>query len=70
MVQEVEHPVVGKLKIPGIPIKLSETPGSIQQPAPLLGEHTEIVLRDVFGYTPSEIDTFRMQGIFGQESNQ
>lgn len=45
MIVEVEHPVAGKLKMPGIPIKLSATPGNILRPAPMLGEHTEEVLK-------------------------
>jgi CoA:oxalate CoA-transferase len=43
----VDHPVAGKLKMPGIPIKLSATPGAILRPAPTLGEHTEEVLREL-----------------------
>ncbi|MDP3058159.1 MAG: CoA transferase, partial [bacterium] len=44
MIEEVDHPVAGKLKMAGCPIKLSGTPvGSIRMPAPLLGQHTEEV---------------------------
>lgn len=39
MVEEVEHPKAGRLKTLGIPVKLSDTPGSIRRPAPSLGEH-------------------------------
>ena len=45
MIVESEHPVAGKVKLVGIPVKLSETPGSIREPAPLLGQHTEEVLQ-------------------------
>ncbi|MCI1113944.1 CoA transferase, partial [Stenotrophomonas maltophilia] len=44
MVVYQEHPVAGRVMIPGIPIKLSKTPGSIESPAPLLGEHSEMIL--------------------------
>ena len=44
MVQTVEHPVVGAVKHIGIPVKLSETPGSIRRPAPTLGQHTDEIL--------------------------
>jgi crotonobetainyl-CoA:carnitine CoA-transferase CaiB-like acyl-CoA transferase len=47
MVVEIEHPVEGTLKALGIPVKLSDTPGAVRRPAPLLGEHTEEVLREV-----------------------
>ncbi len=65
MVEEVDHPVAGRMKIPGIPVKLSETPGSIRCPAPCLGEHTREVLRQTFAYSDTEIDEFEKKGIFG-----
>ena len=46
MAVEVEHPKVGTMKTIGVPVKLSETPGSIRKPAPLLGEHTDEVLAE------------------------
>lgn len=49
MIVEVDHPVAGRLKMPGIPVKLSETPGAILRPAPTLGQHTEEVLREFLG---------------------
>jgi crotonobetainyl-CoA:carnitine CoA-transferase CaiB-like acyl-CoA transferase len=62
MIQEVEHPTIGLLKMIGVPIKLSETPGSVRKAPPLLGENTETVLADL-GYTPEEIATFKEKGI-------
>lgn len=49
MVEVVEHPTAGLLKVLGIPIKLSDTPGSVRTPPPTLGQHTEQVLRDDLG---------------------
>jgi crotonobetainyl-CoA:carnitine CoA-transferase CaiB-like acyl-CoA transferase len=46
MMVEVEHPVEGTVRALGIPVKLSDTPGSVRRAAPLLGEHTEEVLRE------------------------
>jgi CoA:oxalate CoA-transferase len=66
MIQEIDHPLAGKMKIPGIPVKLSETPGEIKMPAPMLGEHTDYILKEVFGYSEPEIEQFRSQGVFGQ----
>ncbi len=55
MIVEMDHPVVGEFKVPGIPIKLSETPGKIRRSSPILGEHREEVLRELLGYEESEI---------------
>ena len=46
MMVELEHPVEGTVRGLGIPVKLSGTPGSVRRAAPLLGEHTEEVLRE------------------------
>lgn len=58
MMVEVDHPVEGKVKGLGIPVKLSETPGGVRRPAPLLGEHTEETLSGL-GYSEEEIADFR-----------
>ena len=42
----LEHPVEGTIRALGIPVKLSDTPGAIRRPAPLLGQHTEEILRE------------------------
>ena len=49
------HPVGGSVKMVGPPVRMSETPGSVRTPAPLLGEHTAEVLRDRLGMTGEEI---------------
>ncbi len=51
----ISHPVEGTVRALGIPVKLSDTPGAIRRPAPLLGEHTDEVLREVLGYDDERI---------------
>ena len=46
MVVEIDHPTLGRLHVPGSPIKMSETPARVSGRAPLLGEHTREVLRE------------------------
>ena len=58
-VVEIEHPNVGPIKMLGLPIKLSETPGKVRTPAPELGQHTEEVLTEVLGYTWDDVTAFR-----------
>jgi formyl-CoA transferase len=62
MVVELEHPAEGTIRTLGIPVKLSETPGRIRRPPPLLGEHTEEVLREA-GVSPEEIAALRGTGV-------
>lgn len=62
MIQEVDHPTIGLLKMIGVPIKLSETPGSVRKAPPLLGENNENVLADL-GYSTEEIANFKEKGI-------
>ena len=44
---EIEHPVTGRRELPGVFAKLSETPGAIQAPDPLLGEHNDWLLKEL-----------------------
>lgn len=59
MIEEVDHPVAGKTRIPGIPIKLSRTPGEIHSAAPLLGADTEKLLAKYLGYDAEKIAELR-----------
>jgi formyl-CoA transferase len=60
-VVEVDHPERGKYLTVGNPIKLSDSPSDVVR-SPLLGEHTDEVLRDVVGMNDSEIQAARQQG--------
>jgi crotonobetainyl-CoA:carnitine CoA-transferase CaiB-like acyl-CoA transferase len=49
----------------GIPVRLSETPGSVRLPAPEHGQHTELVLTDLLGYGWDELSALREKGVIG-----
>jgi CoA:oxalate CoA-transferase len=67
MLVEVDQPRVGKMRIVGSPIRLSETPGEVYAPAPLLGEHSEQVLQDILGYTKAEIELLKTENVINRE---
>ena len=56
MIVEVEHPIAGHLKMPGVPVKLSETPGAIHTHAPLLGHDVNAILQELMGWDESTIN--------------
>jgi crotonobetainyl-CoA:carnitine CoA-transferase CaiB-like acyl-CoA transferase len=58
MIVDVEHPTHGRVRQFGVAIKLSETPGSVRSAAPLSGEHTDVVLKDL-GYGAADIAALR-----------
>ena len=59
MIVEIDQPKVGKMKIMGTPFKMSETPGMITGPAPLLGEHTGDVLKELLNFDDSQIENLK-----------
>jgi len=65
MIQSVPHPSAGPVKVLGVPIKLSDTPGGVDHAPPRLGEHTASVLQKVLGLTPEEIATLNGDGVVG-----
>lgn len=62
MLIEQEDPILGKVKYPGNPLKLSETPAQFTRRAPLLGEHSEEVLREVLHYSEEKIKAMKDAG--------
>jgi crotonobetainyl-CoA:carnitine CoA-transferase CaiB-like acyl-CoA transferase len=62
MVVEVDHPTAGPVRSIGLPVKFSATPGVLDRPAPLLGQHSREVLREV-GLTAKEIDDLVAAGV-------
>jgi crotonobetainyl-CoA:carnitine CoA-transferase CaiB-like acyl-CoA transferase len=60
---EHDHPVAGRVKAVGPPVRMTGTPGGIRAPAPLLGQHTEAVLRDRLGLADAELSRLRERGV-------
>ncbi len=63
MIESLEHPTIGPLKVLGVPVKLSATPGTVRTPPPRLGEHTDAVLGGELGFSSDRIDALRARGI-------
>jgi formyl-CoA transferase/CoA:oxalate CoA-transferase len=61
MIATLEHPTVGPTRAMGTPIKLSETPGTVRTPPPLLGQHTASVLEEL-GYDREMIASLKAAG--------
>jgi crotonobetainyl-CoA:carnitine CoA-transferase CaiB-like acyl-CoA transferase len=62
MVVNLDHPRAGRTKALGSPLHFSRTVSTAARPAPMLGEHTREVLREV-GYQDTEIDRFVTEGV-------
>ena len=58
MIVEVEHPVAGKLKMAGAPVKMSASPAVSPSPAPLLGQHTAAIMHELLGWDEAETEEF------------
>ena len=59
--KEMDHPTEGRLRLPGVPVTFSETPGDIRRHPPRLGEHSREVLAEA-GYSSSLIDDMLASG--------
>ena len=62
MIVDIPHPFIPDLRLLGLPIKLSDTPGDVRMPPPLKGQHTEEVLIDL-GYNTADMAAFRARRV-------
>ena len=61
----VDHSQVGPRQYPGLPWKMSETPGEVRSPAPMLGQHNREVYGDLLGMNSKDIDALESEGVIG-----
>ena len=59
MIEAVEHATLGTVRVLGVPIKLSDTPGSVRTAPPTLGQHTDQILRTDLALTDADIARLR-----------
>jgi crotonobetainyl-CoA:carnitine CoA-transferase CaiB-like acyl-CoA transferase len=62
MIEGITYPELGNLPVPGIPIKLSLTPGSISAPAPKVGEHNKKIYGGLLGFDEEKLAQLRQEG--------
>ena len=62
MVTSVNHPTIGPLRMPNVPLKLSDTPAEIRLPPPGLGEQTDSVLKEILGYDNQRLQQLHAAG--------
>ena len=60
---ELEHPIVGRLRYPADFCRMSDSPGALLEPAPLLGQHTREILGERLGYDDRALEALRTQGV-------
>lgn len=63
LVKTVPHPVAGEVKVVGPPVVFSEAENSVRTAPPLLGQHTDEVLKEVLGYSPEKIEKLKRNKI-------
>jgi crotonobetainyl-CoA:carnitine CoA-transferase CaiB-like acyl-CoA transferase len=62
MIAHLSHPSAGDVTVMGVPVRLGATAGAVRRPPPLLGQHTEVVLRRVLGLRAAQIGGLRRVG--------
>jgi CoA:oxalate CoA-transferase len=60
---DLNHQLAGDLRVPNFPVKLSETPGVVSSPSPVIGEHNKEILVDLLGYSNQELKNLEETGV-------
>ena len=63
MVVELAHKQLGKIPVPGVPFKLSASPGMVEALGPELGQHNDEVYRGLLGLSASEVSELQANGV-------
>ena len=63
MIQEIQHPTCGPMKLINPPVKYSHSQPSIRSAPPTLGQHTDEILGEILGMSEGEIGTLRQEGV-------
>ncbi len=66
MVVPVEHPTAGAIRVTGVPVRLSATPGSVRRAPPRLGEHTRAALSEILKISDEELEKLEREGVLRQ----
>ena len=60
---EMDDPIAGKRIVEGLPFRFSDSPRGLSNPAPLLGQHTDQILREMLHMDPDQIEELRSEGV-------
>ena len=63
MLVQLSHPVAGEQTVPNSPLRFSDTPVQLAEPAPILGQHTQEVLGERLGLDAAELEELRRAGV-------
>jgi formyl-CoA transferase/CoA:oxalate CoA-transferase len=63
MIVSLPHPRATKVTVMGVPVRLHATPGAAAMPPPVIGQHTEAVLRGLVGLKKPAVERLRAQGV-------
>jgi CoA:oxalate CoA-transferase len=63
MIKEIDDPIMGKLTIPGFPLRFSDQPERLELVAPTLGQHNQEILEQVLDYSEEKINELKASGV-------